>query len=144
MAYLTKDGLKNEYQEFLLTPRSLENLGEDQKIMIPSSLLEQANIPLGEDKHLIIADNDRVKETLRQVGYFSLISGYNEHKAWGNKFIENLAADIRREFPGSKGYSVRNLSKSRLDLYGSRICADSVCTNPLVTQYSNYGQCQGS
>ena len=96
------------------------------------------------DKHLIIADNDRVKETLRQVGYFSLISGYNEHKAWGNKFIENLAADIRREFPGSKGYSVRNLSKSRLDLYGSRICADSVCTNPLVTQYSNYGQCQGS
>lgn len=27
----------------------------------------------------------------------------------GNKFIDNLAADIRREFPGSKGYSVRNL-----------------------------------
>ena len=33
----------------------------------------------------------------------------NEHKIWGNKFIENLAADIRMEFPGSKGYSVRNL-----------------------------------
>ena len=27
----------------------------------------------------------------------------------GNTFIENLAADIRREFPNSKGYSVRNL-----------------------------------
>ena len=25
------------------------------------------------DKHLIIADDDRVKETLRQVGYFSLM-----------------------------------------------------------------------
>ena len=33
----------------------------------------------------------------------------NEHKTWGNKFIENLATDIRREFPDSKGYSVRNL-----------------------------------
>lgn len=30
------------------------------------------------DKHLIIADDDRVKETLRQVGYFSLISGYKD------------------------------------------------------------------
>lgn len=33
----------------------------------------------------------------------------NEHKAWGNKFIDNLAADIRVTFPESKGYSVRNL-----------------------------------
>ena len=33
----------------------------------------------------------------------------NEHKAWGNKFIDNLAADIRVAFPESKGYSVRNL-----------------------------------
>ena len=41
--------------------------------------------------------------------YHSIGRIINEHKAWGNKFIENLAADIRREFPGSKGYSVRNL-----------------------------------
>lgn len=33
----------------------------------------------------------------------------NEHKAWGNKFIDNLATDIRIAFPESKGYSVRNL-----------------------------------
>lgn len=33
----------------------------------------------------------------------------NEHKAWGNKFIDNLATDIRVAFPKSKGYSVRNL-----------------------------------
>ena len=41
--------------------------------------------------------------------YHSIGTVINEHKAWGNKFIENLAADIRREFPASKGYSVRNL-----------------------------------
>lgn len=33
----------------------------------------------------------------------------NEHKAWGNKFVDNLAKDIRSAFPKSKGYSVRNL-----------------------------------
>ena len=33
----------------------------------------------------------------------------NEHKSWGNKFIDNLATDISIAFPESKGYSVRNL-----------------------------------
>ena len=33
----------------------------------------------------------------------------NEHKLWGNKFIDNLATDIKIAFPESKGYSVRNL-----------------------------------
>ena len=33
----------------------------------------------------------------------------NAHKSWGNKFIENLAQDIKLEFPQSTGYSVRNL-----------------------------------
>ncbi len=33
----------------------------------------------------------------------------NEHKAWGNKYIDNLAADIKLAFPNVKGYSVRNL-----------------------------------
>ena len=33
----------------------------------------------------------------------------NGHKPWGNKFIEDLAADIKLSFPEAKGYSVRNL-----------------------------------
>ncbi len=33
----------------------------------------------------------------------------NEHKSWGNKFIDNLASDIRMDFPEQKGFSVRNL-----------------------------------
>lgn len=28
---------------------------------------------------------------------------------WGNKFIDNLAKDIKMEFPGMTGFSVRNL-----------------------------------
>ena len=33
----------------------------------------------------------------------------NEHKSWGNKFIDNLAADIKLSFPNATGYSARNL-----------------------------------
>ena len=41
--------------------------------------------------------------------YYDIGCIINEYKSWGNKFIDNLAADIRMAFPESKGYSVRNL-----------------------------------
>ena len=41
--------------------------------------------------------------------YYNIGKIINEHKVWGNKFIDNLAADIKLEFPNVKGYSVRNL-----------------------------------
>ncbi|WP_293691982.1 YhcG family protein [uncultured Phascolarctobacterium sp.] len=41
--------------------------------------------------------------------YYDIGCVINEHKIWGSKFIDNLAADIRLAFPKSKGYSVRNL-----------------------------------
>ncbi len=41
--------------------------------------------------------------------YYRIGQHINEHKEWGNKFIDNLAKDIRISFPRAKGYSVRNL-----------------------------------
>lgn len=41
--------------------------------------------------------------------YHSIGLVINEHKAWGNKFVENLAADIKIAFPDATGYSSRNL-----------------------------------
>ena len=41
--------------------------------------------------------------------YWNIGKIINEHSVWGNKFIENLARDIKLEFPKAKGYSVRNL-----------------------------------
>lgn len=41
--------------------------------------------------------------------YHSIGLVINAHKSWGNKFIENLAKDIKLDFPNAKGYSVRNL-----------------------------------
>ena len=42
--------------------------------------------------------------------YHSIGEVINEHKTWGNKFVENLAADIKISFPDASGYSVRNLN----------------------------------
>lgn len=41
--------------------------------------------------------------------YYQIGRVINEHKQWGNKFIENLATDIKLAFPDATGYSVRNL-----------------------------------
>ena len=41
--------------------------------------------------------------------YYNIGLIINENKTWGNKFIENLARDIKLAFPNSTGYSVRNL-----------------------------------
>lgn len=41
--------------------------------------------------------------------YYHIGKVINKHKVWGNKFIDNLSVDLRREYPDSKGYSVRNL-----------------------------------
>jgi predicted nuclease of restriction endonuclease-like (RecB) superfamily len=36
-----------------------------------------------------------------------------ENTSYGAKFVENLARDIKAEFPDAKGYSVRNLKYMR-------------------------------
>lgn len=41
--------------------------------------------------------------------YHGIGQTINEHKAWGNKFIDNLSKDIALAYPEAKGYSVRNL-----------------------------------
>lgn len=41
--------------------------------------------------------------------YWRIGQVINAHKTWGNKFVENLAADIKLEFPTATGYSARNL-----------------------------------
>lgn len=41
--------------------------------------------------------------------YYEIGETLNEHKSWGNKFIDNLSKDIRLAYPEAKGYSVRNL-----------------------------------
>ena len=41
--------------------------------------------------------------------YYNIGCVINAHKSWGSKFVDNLAQDIKMEFPESTGYSVRNL-----------------------------------
>ena len=41
--------------------------------------------------------------------YWNIGTVINKHSVWGNKFIENLARDIKLDFPNAAGFSVRNL-----------------------------------
>jgi len=45
--------------------------------------------------------------------YWNIGNVIIENSVWGNKFIDNLARDIKLEFPNAKGYSVRNLKYMR-------------------------------
>ncbi|TWH60309.1 putative nuclease of restriction endonuclease-like (RecB) superfamily [Desulfitobacterium sp. LBE] len=41
--------------------------------------------------------------------YWNIGNVINANSKWGNKFIENLARDIKLDFPDTTGFSVRNL-----------------------------------
>lgn len=47
-------------------------------------------------------------------GYFGILEKVKEriveYSQWGGKFVENLSKDLRMEYPGTQGYSVRNLN----------------------------------
>lgn len=42
-----------------------------------------------------------------------MILGRQEREGWGQEFIPRLSADLRREFPGARGFSARNLRYMR-------------------------------
>lgn len=48
--------------------------------------------------------------------YWSIGKIIDVNSEWGNKFVDNLSKDIKREFPSSKGFSTRNL-KSMVRFY---------------------------
>lgn len=66
---------------------------------------------------------ERVKEQIRTAQYRAVLGVNREqimlywnigsviisNSHWGNRFIDNLAKDIKADFPGTTGYSVRNL-----------------------------------
>ena len=54
-------------------------------------------------KIMINANNDLVNL------YYRIGKIIHDNYKWGNKFIDNLAFELKRDFPGQKGFSVRNL-----------------------------------
>lgn len=74
IAYISRDSELNEYRELLLYGDT-DKLPEEQKIMIPSGLLERANISEGDDLQiacldgclLIYQDSATSEEELREI-----------------------------------------------------------------------------
>lgn len=82
--------------------------------------------------------------------YWNIGKDINEHSVWGNKFVENLARDIKLEFPNTKGYSVRNLKYMAkfAKLFSDfqivqRLVAQLQwgCTVSLIDKVKDYEQC---
>lgn len=46
----------------------------------------------------------------KNILYWNIGQVILEYSKWGNKFVENLSKDLRMEYPGTQGYSVRNLN----------------------------------
>lgn len=45
--------------------------------------------------------------------YFYIGKIVNERSYWGNKFIQNLSAEMKIEFPNIKGFSIRNVKNMK-------------------------------
>ncbi len=69
------------------------------------SIIENIKSEIGKAQYKAILHVNRELILL----YYEIGKIINEHKSWGNKFIDNLAKDIKLAFPDSTGYSARNL-----------------------------------
>jgi predicted nuclease of restriction endonuclease-like (RecB) superfamily len=69
--------------------------------------------------------------------YWSIGKVIIDNSSYGKSFVKNLARDIKSEFPGATGYSVRNLLYMRkfAEFVPDQVkSADTVCTFDLVAQ----------
>lgn len=55
---------------------------------------------------------EKVKEQIVEAQYRVMATAnvIVEYSQWGGKFVENLSKDLRMEYSGTQGYSVRNLN----------------------------------
>lgn len=76
-----------------------------------------------------------------QIG--QVLAERTDHARWGDKSIQRLSADLRSEFPGSRGFSPRNLLYMRAMTYGPRFPGSAGRTpSPLFSHFSPLGLCQ--
>ena len=68
--------------------------------------------------------------------YYHIGTVINQHKTWGSKFVENLAADIRLASPNVKGYSVRGYLKSDVGFFCFRVFEKGGCSKVLCGVFS--------
>ncbi len=64
-------------------------------------------------KKQIIQTQNRVMTTAnveRNILYWNIGKVIIEYSSWGNHFVETLSRDLKIEYPGVEGYSVRNLN----------------------------------
>ncbi len=98
------------------TPRTIPTSGRSPKTLMPTTTLPYV---IGELKERIrtaplkaaVSVNRELVLLYWQIGR-DILARQKEH-GWGAKVIDQLALDLRREFPGVEGFSPRNLKYMR-------------------------------
>ena len=75
--------------------------------------------------------------------YWNIGCVINEHSVWSNKFIENLARDIKLDFPDTRGVFCPQFEiygEIRKDFSRERNCVVANCTINLDAQQRAFGQ----
>ena len=69
-------------------------------------------------EHIKLANQKTILYANREIIllYWQIGKILDEHGKWGNRFIDRISLEIRKEFPSLKGFSVRNL-KNMLRFY---------------------------
>ena len=57
IAYLTKDGVRNDFHEFLLSSGGVDEAEDSVSFQVPDTLLQQANMKADEDVKLDVLDS---------------------------------------------------------------------------------------
>lgn len=75
-------------------------------------LLERLKREIGAARtRAVLAVNEELIQLYWRIG--KEILERQQHEGWGTKVIDRLSADLRKEFPGMRGLSVRNLKYTR-------------------------------
>jgi predicted nuclease of restriction endonuclease-like (RecB) superfamily len=126
------DFLDNMSYHIAIQPGSFGSFPCDRQNLANAHECNKRHIRKGCDNMLINNENyfkvlESIKARIRDAQYRAIL-GVNreqivlfwnigkviiENSKYGSGFIENLARDIRSEFPNAKGYSVRNLRYMR-------------------------------
>lgn len=92
IAYLTENGMDNTFKEFMLHSEETNTYGDELKITIPSSLLQQANIFPDSDIQIVCLDGVLVIGTESKLN-LSELTAVLEGISIVTDVTENLPAD---------------------------------------------------
>ena len=94
IAYLTKDGVRNDFHEFLLSSGGVDEAEDSVSFQVPDTLLQQANMKADEDVKLVCLDGCIVICKDRDLDHEALLDVLDSLKK-ANELTSDLPSGLR-------------------------------------------------